>query len=133
MEVGESPFECAVRETKEEIDVSVTEKDLHLFAMVSEKNYEGSGHWLMFLFQCHKAIDGIPPSIEEGVFGFFTRDEIQNVPLPETDRTALWPLYDRFHDGFVCLRANCDPRHELEIVIEESRSAVSSPNSDKAR
>lgn len=124
MAIGESPFECAIRETKEEIDVTVNENDLHLFSMVSEKDYEGSGHWLMFLFTCRRPVDSLPPSIDEGIFGFFTREDIAKVPLPETDRTALWPLYDRYHDGFVCLRANCAPEHPLEIVIEESREAA---------
>ncbi len=121
MSIGESPFECAIRETAEEIDVAVEEKDLHLFAIISEKDYEGTGHWLMFLFKCHKTIDTLPPSIDEGVFAFFTREELAKVSLPETDRAALWPLYDRYQDGFVSLRAKCDPAHPLEITIEESR------------
>lgn len=123
MTVGESPFECAIRETKEEIGVDVTEADLHLFSMISEKNYEGSGHWLMFLYQCLKPVPDLPPSIDEGVFGFFTREELEQLPLPETDRAALWPIHDRYHDGFVSLRANCDPARPLEIVIEESRES----------
>lgn len=123
METGESPFECAIRETREEIGVTVTEADLHLFSMVSEKNYEGSGHWLMFLFECRKPIDDIPPSIDEGIFAFFTRQELEDVPIPDTDRAALWPIHDRYHDGFVSLRANCDPAHPLEVVIEESRES----------
>lgn len=120
MGLGESPFECAIRETKEEIDVEVTEKDLHLFAMISEKDYEGAGHWLMFLYNCRRPIEKLPLSIDEGVFAFFTRQELEQVALPETDRRALWPLYDRYQDGFVCLRAYCEPSRPLEVVIEES-------------
>lgn len=118
---GESPFECAIRETQEEIGVTVTEADLHLFSIISEKDYEGSGHWLMFLFDCRLPIDDLPPSIDEGVFAFFSREELEKLSLPDTDRAALWPLHDRYQNGFVCLRANCDPAHPLEIVIEESR------------
>src|ERR1700716_1648250 len=47
---GESPFECAVRETDEETGLKVAANDLHLFAMIAEKAYEGQAHWLMFLF-----------------------------------------------------------------------------------
>ena len=50
MRLGESPFECAIRETREEIGLEISEGDLHLFSMISEKAYEGSCHWLMFLF-----------------------------------------------------------------------------------
>lgn len=128
MVLGESPFECAIREIQEEIGLGVSETDLHLFCMASEKDYEGSGHWLMFLFECHKRIEGTPPTIDEGIFAFFSRAEIDQLSLPETDREALWPLYDRYHDGFVCLRANCAPGHPLEVVIEESREAGCRPN-----
>lgn len=130
MSCGESPFECAIRETKEEIGVTVTEKDLHLFSMVSEKDYEGSGHWLMFLFDCRQPVDELPPSIDEGVFGFFTREELKDLPIPDTDRAALWPIHDRYHDGFVALRADCDPAHPLQITIEESRESDAAPCSD---
>lgn len=124
MTTGESPFECAIRETKEEIDINITEKDLHLFAMISERNYEGAGHWLMFLFHCRKPIHALPLSIDEGVFAFFTREEMEGISLPETDRAALWPLYDQHHEGFVSLRAQCDPAHPLEITIEEAWRAT---------
>jgi 8-oxo-dGTP diphosphatase len=127
MALGESPFECAIRETQEEIGLTVSETDLHLFSIVSEKDYEGSGHWLMFLFECHQRIETIPPAIDEGIFAFFSRDEIEELFLPETDRDALWPLYDRYHDGFVCLRANCSPHHPLEVVIEEGHENIRSP------
>ncbi len=127
MAYGESPFECAIRETREEIGITVTEDDLHLFAMVSEKDYEGSGHWLMFLFDCRKPVNELPPSIDEGVFGFFSREELTRIPLPETDRVALWPIYDQFRDGFVALRADCDPAHPLRIVIEGSSPRAAHP------
>jgi len=118
--IGESPFECAIRESREEIGVEITEKDLHLFSMVSEKNYEGAGHWLMFLFNCRKPLDSLPPPIDEGTFAFFPRTEIDTLPLPETDRKALWPIFDKYRNGFIALRADCDPSHPLKIITEQS-------------
>lgn len=120
MSIGESPCECAMREAREEISLELTESDLHLFAMISEKDYEGTGHWLMFLYDCRKEIDSLPLNIDEGVFGFFTLDELQQIPLPATDRVALWPIYDRFRNGFAALRAECEPSRPLKITIEES-------------
>src|SRR5882672_1321065 len=107
--IGESPFECAVRETHEETGHIVTASDLHLFAMIAEKAYEGHAHWLLFLFRCRKPIPGLPPDISEGSFGFFSRKAIDSLPIPETDRTALWPIYDRHRDQFVALKADCAP------------------------
>jgi 8-oxo-dGTP diphosphatase len=117
--IGESPFECAVRETFEETGHGVCAADLHLFAMIAEKAYEGQTHWLMFLFRCRKPIGGLPVDIAEGKFGFFTRESINGLPIPETDRTALWPIYDAYRDRFVSLKADCAPGKPVRVEIEE--------------
>lgn len=120
MMIGESPFECARRETSEETGLTVSDDDLHLFGYVSEKNYEGAHHWLMFLFHCRKKIDFLPPEMEEGRFDFFTRDEIHNIPIPETDDRLVWSLFDKHSEGFAGIRADCaDP--STMIVTEEVR------------
>ncbi|HVU24840.1 MAG TPA: NUDIX domain-containing protein [Opitutus sp.] len=116
---GESPFECAVRETREEVGLAITPADLHLFALIAEKAYEGQSHWLMFLFRCRRPLSALPPDISEGRFGFFSRAAVDALPLPDTDRTALWPIYDRYRDRFVALRADCAPGRPLAIEIEE--------------
>ncbi|MGB0184029.1 MAG: NUDIX hydrolase [Opitutales bacterium] len=118
MHLGESPYECARRETQEEVGLELMDEDLHCFGYIAEKSYEGTGHWLMFLFDCRRAIDALPPTIDEGHFAFFSRDAIDELPIPETDRTLLWPYYDRFKNSFVGLRANCDPSGELTLVEE---------------
>lgn len=117
--IGESPFECAVRETDEEAGFKIATADLHLFGMIAEKAYEGQSHWLLFLFRCRKLISHLPPEIDEGRFGYFSRAALDALSLPETDRTALWPLYDRYRDRFVALRADCMPGQQLHVEIEE--------------
>jgi 8-oxo-dGTP diphosphatase len=127
--LGESPFECAARETAEETGLAIASTDLHLFAIIAEKAYEGHAHWLLFLFECKRPIAALPPAIEEGRFGFFSREAIDSLPLPETDRTALWPIYDRYHEHFVALRANCHPQGPLEITIEQITAPATSATS----
>jgi 8-oxo-dGTP diphosphatase len=117
--IGESPFECAARETREETGLAVTPADLHLFAMIAEKAYEGESHWLLFLFRCKKPIPALPRDIAEGRFGFFARAAIATLPIPETDRTALWPVFDQYRDRFVALRADCEPSRPLHVEIEQ--------------
>ncbi|MDX2187586.1 MAG: NUDIX domain-containing protein [Opitutaceae bacterium] len=119
MSLGESPFECAIRETKEETGLEIETADLHLFGMIAEKTYEGQAHWLLFLFRCKRQITHLPANIQEGQFAFFSRAEIDGLPIPETDRTALWPIFDRYKHHFVSLRADCDPRSPLKVVVEE--------------
>ena len=119
MALGESPFECAVREVGEEIGLSITEDDLHLFSMISEKGYEGNCHWLMFLFDCKKRIKELPKSINEGSFGFFSQEEIKDLNIPETDRILLWDIWKKCADNGsqTILRADC---HDgVKAVVEE--------------
>ena len=116
---GESPFECAVRETAEETGHIITAGDLHLFAMIAEKSYEGSAHWLMFLFDCKRPLTRLPPAMAEGHFGFFSRASIETLAIPESDRSALWPIYDNHRGHFVALRADCHPEAPLKITVEQ--------------
>lgn len=116
---GESPFECAARETGEETGLTITPADLHLFGMIAEKAYEGESHWLLFLFKCLQPIPSLPAPMAEGHFGFFTRENINQLCLPETDRTALWPIFDQYQHRFVALRADCHPLTQLQITIEQ--------------
>lgn len=117
--LGESPFECAVRETFEETGLRTEASDFHLFAMIAEKAYEGQSHWLMFLFRCKRPLPALPPEIAEGRFAFFSRASIDALPIPETDRTALWPTYDRYRDRFVALKADCAPGKPVIVEVEE--------------
>jgi 8-oxo-dGTP diphosphatase len=117
--LGESPHECAARETAEETGLRLTTDDFHLFAMIAERAYEGGAHWLMFLFHCRRPIERLPPDIAEGRFGFFPRPAVDQLPLPETDRVGLWPVFDRHRDGFVALRADCTPGRPLVVRTEE--------------
>lgn len=118
-EIGESPFECAVRETYEETGFQVAASDLHLFAMIAEKAYEGQTHWLMFLFHCRRPIAALPPEIAEGRFGFFSRAAIESLAIPETDKKALWPIFDQHKNRFVALKADCAPGRPIDVTIEE--------------
>ena len=121
---GESPFECAVRETAEETGHIITTGDLHLFAMIAEKSYEGSAHWLMFIFNCKRPLPQLPPAMSEGRFGFFSRAAIEALAIPESDRNALWPIYDKHRGHFVALRADCHPSAPLKITVEQITPCV---------
>ncbi|MGB0370518.1 MAG: NUDIX hydrolase [Opitutales bacterium] len=120
MAIGESPYECAAREAHEELGLTLSHNDLHLFSMVAEKAYEGNTHWLMFMFQIKPTLNSLPKEIDEGPFQFFTRQEIDEISIPETDKTIVWPFYDRHLDGFTAVRASFDSDNNVELVVEES-------------
>jgi 8-oxo-dGTP diphosphatase len=117
MEDGESPFECARREAKEETGLNLGFQDLHLFGYVSEKNYEGMGHWLMFLFESQILLDRKPPSFDEGSYEFYSRPEIDSLNIPPSDAKLIWPFYDRRDVGFWGINADC-ATGEPKLMVE---------------
>jgi 8-oxo-dGTP diphosphatase len=73
----------------------------------------------MFLFRCRKPIPALPADIHEGKFGFFSRAQVEALAIPETDRSALWPVYDKYREAFVSLRADCAPGSPVRVTIEQ--------------
>jgi 8-oxo-dGTP diphosphatase len=78
----------------------------------------------MFLFDCAKPVSGLPATGDEGEFGLFTRAEIETLAVPPSDRTLVWPYYDRHRGGFVALRADCAPGQPLAVVEEQVMKAA---------
>ena len=98
--------------------MDIEENDLKLFAYISEKNYEGSGHWLMFLFDCLTSLNDLPPNGPEGTFAWFDREEVDNLKIPETDHLLVWPIYDKRHGEFTALRADFSELENPKIFVE---------------
>ena len=120
---GESPYACACREAFEEMGISLLATDLHLTGIVSEYGYQGTAHWLMFLFEIRRQINDLPPIHREGRFGFFHRQELDRIPLPETDRESIWPLFWKHRGGFFAAHCECLDNGTHTWTLEESRPA----------
>lgn len=121
-EKGESPYMCACREAKEELGIETTPSDWHLTGIVSEEAYEGQAHWLMFLFELRRYLESTPPPILEGEFKFFRPEEIQFLPLPQTDREMIWPLFWKHRGGFFAAHCVSLPNGTNIWTVEESIS-----------
>jgi len=117
---GESPYACACREAMEEIGLDISPADLHLTGIVSEHGYEGQAHWLMFLFELKHRLAALPPAHDEGRFEFFPLSALKQVPLPQTDREQIWPLFWRHRGGFFAAHCHCHPDSRHEWSLEES-------------
>ena len=107
MASGESPHQCAARESREEIGISPEPEDFHLTGMISEHGYAGEAHWLMFLFELKPSLEKLPHPIHEGRFSFFQRNQIEDLPLPQTDREKIWPLFWQHRNGFFVAHCHC--------------------------
>ena len=121
MGTGESPFQCAIREAREEVGVTLSESDLSMRCMLSEVNYEGTGHWLMFLFEAHRRIASLPQAIDEGEFGFFDLRELPNLVMPPLDRSiALGRILNPNAEAFSVLKAveGAEAKPNLLEVVE---------------
>ncbi len=117
MPTGESPYECAIREAAEEVGVSLRSSDLALRCVLSEKDYEGTGHWLMFVFQVTRPLVALPAQIEEGEFRFFDSEELEAAEMPSLDRQILFERILADAQSLHFLRSD----GEALPLVEESR------------
>jgi 8-oxo-dGTP diphosphatase len=124
---GESPWMCACREAHEELGLTLGPSDLHLAGIVSEHGYEGTAHWLMFLFEIRPRCHQLPPSIEEGRFAFFSRAELDGLALPDTDREQIWPLIWKHRGKFFAAHCHCRSDGTQTWVLESTPESPSLP------
>ncbi len=95
MTTGESPAQCARREILEEAGIDVPIERLHLMGLIAETAFEGRGHWLLFYYRVLGPVEVEPREMREGKLEWFDPDEIDALPLPQTDRRIIWPLVRR--------------------------------------
>jgi len=119
-EIGESPHACACREAWEEMGVKLAPTDLRLTGLIAERNYNGHGHWLLFLFEVKPRLKTTPPPHREGSFKFFARNELASLKMPQTDLEQIWPLFWRHRNGFFAAECHCHPDGRNEWKLEES-------------
>jgi 8-oxo-dGTP diphosphatase len=121
---GESPHACACREALEELELIVQPRDLHLAGIVTEQNYTGRDHWLMFLFELKWKLKSVPPAHREGRFEFFPRAELETLPVPATDREQIWPLFWKHRGAFFAAHCRTQPNGAYTWTLEESRNGT---------
>lgn len=122
---GESPAQCAQREIEEEAGLKVPIERIHLIGLVSEREFEGKGHWLMFVYRVLGAVEVVPHDMREGRLEWFAPAEVDALPLPETDRKIIWPLMKRADQktaggkpGFFAVHIDCRDG-ELKWTVEQ--------------
>jgi 8-oxo-dGTP diphosphatase len=123
-DIGESPYACACREAREELELDLSPSELHLAGIASEHGYQGQSHWLMFLFEVKLRLNKLPPAHREGHFAFFGRNEVERLQLPVSDRERLWPWFWQFRGGFFAAHCHCVSTGENEWVLEEAWSGT---------
>lgn len=129
MHTGESPAQCAQREIMEEAGIGLPLERLHLGGLIAETAFEGAGHWLLFYYRVLGIVNSkteVPEQmINEGKLAWHDPSELENLPLPETDRKVIWPMIIE-HDGgegrpgFFALHIDCTDEAEITWTVDES-------------
>ena len=122
---GESPHECSVREVEEETGLVLRQDEMRLFGMVSERAYQGEMHWLIFLFECTRAVrpDEIAHSdFDEGRLEWVHGDDVEKLPIPPTDREILWPQVRAHRGGFFVVDIDCSTTPMTHWLRESIKS-----------
>lgn len=111
---GESPTQCARREILEEAGVDISIQRLRLLGIISERGYlnsetgTGRTNWLLFYYRVDGPVDFEPFEMREGRLEWIEPDDVENLPLPETDRRIIWPLVTAHENGFFTVHIECD-------------------------
>ena len=124
--LGESPTACAVREIEEEVGLTVAIDDLHLTGVVSEAAFEGQNHWLMFLYEVTRPVQIERMQFDEGTLEWFEPSAIDDLPLPESDRKVIWPLFWKHRGGFFAAHLDCTTE-PFTWTLEQAHAADSTP------
>lgn len=110
--IGESPTTCAQREIREEAGIDCGLDELHLTGIVSESAYLGQTHWLMFLYELTRPVSIAPDAMQfdEGRLEWHERGGIDALPIPETDRSVIWPMFWAHRGSFFAAHIDCTAR-----------------------
>jgi 8-oxo-dGTP diphosphatase len=104
---GESPTACALREIEEETGLRLKPGDLHLTGIVSERAYGDTQHWLMFLYEVTHPVSVTRTAFREGRLEWHSPEQLVNLPMPDTDRQIIWPLFWRYRGQFFTAHIDC--------------------------
>ena len=120
---GESPHECARRETFEEAGLLLERQDLRLMGIISERAYLGEHHWLIFLFESTRPIDHesvTRMSFDEGELRWVPEAEVAALPIPDADKIVMWPNVQRHRGGFFMAEIDCSVKPAVHRVVESA-------------
>lgn len=107
-DIAESPYQCAIRESKEECGIVSEVTDWKLLGIVTEKNYPNIGNIMMFLMEYNKSLEILPKNFYEGDFIFVPKSKIMESNIPETDKLFIWNFVLNGDDKFFSISIDCD-------------------------
>jgi 8-oxo-dGTP diphosphatase len=122
---GESPAQCARREILEEAGIDVPPERIRLVGIISERGYENQTNWLMFWYRVEGPVEIPEREIPEGRLEWHEESALERLPLPRTDREAIWPAVRGHEGGFFVMHIDCSGPEPVWTVEQSDRGVVS--------
>lgn len=88
VEAGESPYECAIRELREETGLRT--QALRYRGMITEVSPRADWQWMLFLYAATVVEGRLDADEREGTLRWWLLDEAAEAPMPEAD-TVFFP------------------------------------------
>ncbi|MEO4054525.1 8-oxo-dGTP diphosphatase [Solibacillus sp. CAU 1738] len=121
MEIGESIYEAAIREFEEE--TNTTPKNVHLkgiYTMLIKRGDEVVDEWMLYTFIAH-GIEGTPfEETREGKLGWYTIEDLREIPMAEGDRTNL--LFAALNKGMQY--GTFEYTEQFELISETIQTSI---------
>ncbi len=119
VEIDESPYECAVRELREETGLQV--KAVYFRALVTEVSPRSDYQWQIFLYLVTEFERVARPDEREGTLRWWPIGALDagKVPIPEAD-AVFYPHVIDLNRPFYCARYTYDA--ELRLVKAETHA-----------
>jgi tRNA(adenine34) deaminase len=66
----------------------------------------------------------LPDPIREGSFAFFAASQLERLPLPETDRERIWPLFLEHRGGYFAAHCHVHANGQRAWTLEASKEGL---------
>ena len=118
IEPGESPYECAQRELLEETGLQA--HSLRFRGLITEVSPQPDWQWMLFIFAATEFSGELVADEREGIFRWWTLDDIGCLPIPQAD-AVFYPRVTDLGQPFYLAKYVYDADLEL-IHIQEHPS-----------
>lgn len=115
IEIGESPYECAVRELAEETGLRAAR--LIFRGMITEVSPQPDWQWMLFLYVAAAFSGEVGESHREGALQWWPVSEVPRLPIPQGDK-VFYPRIIDLDKPFFDARFVYDDNLDLAQVIE---------------
>ena len=117
-EPGESPWQCALREIREESGLQP--QRLRFAGHILFPLFDGKQDWSVFLFCGYEAVGELLARVKEGTLEWVHQEHLLQLPLWEGDRHFLpWVLAERRFLARFEYDAGVYKKHEVHFIDEE--------------